>query len=166
MSAITRSGRSTPSDVWKRCSGSSASSLPRMNRSTPQSRIVAMDERDVSTVAERYQQGLALARSGEFFEAHEEFELAWRNCDVAERDFFQGLVHVVVSAYQRERGRPVATERQRLKALRRLAAYEPAHRGLDVTALRAGVDRAEPDPRQHPGGRRAQPPVAGGEEQQ
>ena len=66
-----------------------------------------------------------------------------------ERDFFQGLVHVVVSAYQRGRGKPVAAERQRVKALRRLAAYAPAHRGLDVAALLAALERAEPDLREH-----------------
>src|SRR5882724_8698615 len=117
MSAITRSGGSTPSEVSKRCSGRIASSLPRMKRSTPHSKIVAMGDLDVTTVTTCYERGLALARRGAFFEAHEEFELAWRACDAAERDFFQGLVHVVVSAYQRERGKPVAAERQRLKAL-------------------------------------------------
>src|SRR2546428_10353128 len=137
-----------------------------MKRSTPHSRIVAMADADVSTVAERYQQGLALARRGAFFEAHEEFELAWRRCDEAERDFFQGLVHVVVSAYQRGRGQPIAAERQRVKALSRLAAYEPSHRGLDVTALPAALDPAEPHPRQYLVDRGAQPPVAAGEEQQ
>ena len=125
-----------------------------------------MPENDVSSVERAYQDGLELARAGRFFDAHEAFETAWRACAEAERDFFQGLVHVVVSAYQRERGRPVATERQRLKALRRLAAYEPVHRGLDVAALRAGLDRSEPDPRQHLVDRRAQPPVAVEEEQQ
>jgi predicted metal-dependent hydrolase len=125
-----------------------------------------MPENDVSSVERAYQDGLELARAGRFFEAHEAFETAWRTCAEAERDFFQGLVHVVVSAYQRERGRPVATERQRLKALRRLAAYEPVHRGLDVAALRGGLNRAEPDPRQHLVDRRAQPPVAVEEEQQ
>jgi predicted metal-dependent hydrolase len=113
-----------------------------------------------------YQQGLALARAGRYFDAHEAFETAWRACADEERDFFQGLVHVVVSAYQHGRGRPVATERQRLKALRRLAAYEPAHRGLDVAALRAALDRSEPDPRQYLVDRRAEPPVAVEEEQQ
>jgi predicted metal-dependent hydrolase len=125
-----------------------------------------MDERDVSTVEQRYQQGLALARGGAFFEAHEEFELAWRNCDVAERDFFQGLVHVVVSAYQRGRGRPVAAESQRQKALRRLAAFEPLHRGLDVAHLRAQLERAEADPREDLIERDLEPPVAAEEEQQ
>jgi hypothetical protein len=125
-----------------------------------------MPEPDVSTVDGYYQDGLALARAGQFFDAHEAFEIAWRSCADPERDFFQGLVHVVVSAYQRGRGRPIATERQRLKALRRLAAYEPSHRGLDVAALRAALDRAEPDPRQYLVDRRAQPPVAVEEEQQ
>jgi uncharacterized protein len=125
-----------------------------------------MRDFDVSTVEQAYQHGLRLAQAGRFFDAHEAFETAWRACADDERDFFQGLVHVVVSAYQRERGRPVATERQRLKALRRLGAYEPAHRGLDVAALRAALDRAEADPRQHLVDRRAQPPVAVEEEQQ
>jgi hypothetical protein len=125
-----------------------------------------MPESDVSTVDGCYQHGLALARAGKFFDAHEAFETAWRACGDPERDFFQGLVHVVVSAYQRGRGRPIATERQRLKALRRLAAYEPAHRGLDVAALRAALDRAEPDPRQYLIDRRAQPPIAVEEEQE
>jgi hypothetical protein len=125
-----------------------------------------MPEPDVSTVDGSYQHGLDLARAGRFFDAHEAFETAWRACANPERDFFQGLVHVVVSAYQRGRGRPIATERQRLKALKRLAAYEPAHRGLDVSALRAALDRAEPDPRQYLIDRRAQPPVAVEEEEQ
>jgi hypothetical protein len=125
-----------------------------------------MPEPDVSTVDGSYQHGLDLARAGRFFDAHEAFETAWRACADPERDFFQGLVHVVVSAYQRGRGRPIATERQRLKALKRLAAYEPAHRGLDVSALRAALDRAEPDPRQYLVDRRAQPPVAVEEEEQ
>ena len=75
-------------------------------------------------------------------------------------------MHVVVSAYQRDRGRPVATERQRLKALHRLAAFAPAHRGLDVDALLAALERSEPDPREYLVERDLQPPVAPEEEQQ
>jgi predicted metal-dependent hydrolase len=121
---------------------------------------------DPSTVTAAYKRGLELARSGRFFEAHEAFEDAWRRCDQAERDFFQGLVHVVVSAYQETRGRPVAQERQRVKALRRLAGYAPEHRGLDVAALLAALDRAEADPREHLVDRDAEPPVAVEEEEQ
>jgi uncharacterized protein len=119
-----------------------------------------------STVESAYKRGLALARAGAFFEAHEAFEEAWRACDTAERDFFQGLVHVVVSAYQRGRGRPVAAERQRVKALRRLAAFAPSHRGLDVARLLSALEVAEADPREHLVERDAQPPVTVEEEQQ
>ena len=121
---------------------------------------------DPSTVTRSYEHGLALARRGAFFEAHEAFEDAWRSCDPEERDFFQGLVHVVVSAYQRDRGRPVAQERQRLKALRRLAGFAPAHRGLDVARLLAALERAEADPREHLVERHTEPPVAVEEEQE
>jgi uncharacterized protein len=121
---------------------------------------------DPSTVTASYKRGLALARSGAFFEAHEAFEEAWRACASEERDFFQGLVHVVVSAYQETRGRPVARERQRQKALNRLAAYTPMHRGLDVALLLSVLERAEADPREHLVERDAQPPVAVEEEQE
>ena len=125
-----------------------------------------MPEADPSTVAASYKRGLSLARAGAFFEAHEAFEEAWRACTEPERDFFQGLVHVVVSAYQETRGRPVARERQRVKALTRLAAYTPAHRGLDVELLLAKLERAEADPREHLVERDAQPPVTVEEEEQ
>jgi len=121
---------------------------------------------DPSTVTASYKRGLSLARAGAFFEAHEAFEDAWRTCEASERDFFQGLVHVVVSAYQETRGRPVARERQRVKALTRLAAYAPAHRGLDVRLLLNALEAAEADPREHLVERHAQPPVTVEEEQQ
>ena len=125
-----------------------------------------MPDREPSTVLTAYQEGLSLARDGAYFDAHEAFETAWRACADEERDFFQGLVHVVVSTYQSGRGKPVAAERQRMKALRRLAAFAPAHRGLDVAALLAGLERAEPDLRQYLIERDLQPPVAVEEEQE
>ena len=73
---------------------------------------------------------------------------------------------MVVSAYQKTRGRPVARERQRVKALNRLGSYAPAHRGLDVALLLAALERSEADPREHLVERDAQPPVAIEEEQQ
>ena len=125
-----------------------------------------MPERDDSTVLAEYQRGLALARDGSFFEAHEAFETAWRACGDDERDFFQGLVHVVVSAYQRGRGRPVAAERQRVKALTRLAPFAPSHRGLDVAAVLVELEGAEPDVRERLVQTVAEPRVAVEEEEQ
>jgi len=76
-----------------------------------------------------------LIRAGEFFAAHEELEDAWRAAETAERDFFQGLVHVAVAWYQAGRGNRVGCERQLEKAQRRLGPYAPQHRGVEVAAL-------------------------------
>ena len=104
-----------------------------------------MTASDDNTVHLEYKRGLGLARGGSFFEAHEAFETAWRAAAPAERDFFQGLVHAVVFAYQAGRGKAVGAERQREKAIRRLGAYAPEHRRLDVERLLAALVRAEPD---------------------
>jgi predicted metal-dependent hydrolase len=125
-----------------------------------------MPGRDDSTVEVEYKRGLELSRRGDFFAAHEAFEAAWRAADGPERDFFQGLVHVVVSAYQRGRGRTVGAERQREKALRRLAPYAPAHRGLDVERVLGALVRPEADLREELVERDPEPPVAVEEEQQ
>jgi uncharacterized protein len=84
---------------------------------------------------EHLERGLDLIRREEFFAAHEELELAWRGAEAAEKDFFQGLVHVAVAWYQAGRGNRVGCERQLEKAARRLASFAPAHRGVDVSYL-------------------------------
>ena len=97
---------------------------------------------DTEAFESAYLAGVALIRAGEYFAAHEELELAWRAAPPAERDFFQGLVHVAVAWYQAGRGRRIGTERQLEKAIRRLSPYAPAHRGLDLDALLAQLHRA------------------------
>jgi predicted metal-dependent hydrolase len=89
-----------------------------------------------------FKRGLEAIRSGRYFEAHEELEEAWRAAPAEERDFFQGLVHFAVAWYQAGRGRPVATGRQLEKAARRLAAFAPAHRGVDVESVLTQVEAA------------------------
>jgi uncharacterized protein len=78
--------------------------------------------------------------AGRYFEAHEVLEDKWRAAAPAERDFFQGLVHVAVAWYQAGRGNRVGCERQLEKAARRLRPYAPAHRGMDVGALVAQIE--------------------------
>jgi uncharacterized protein len=88
------------------------------------------------------ERGLDLARRGEYFAAHEALEDAWRASAPDEKDFFQGLVHVVVAWYQAGRGNPVGFERQLEKAARRLAPFAPEHRGVDVAFLLGQVESA------------------------
>jgi predicted metal-dependent hydrolase len=94
-------------------------------------------------VEDDLERGLALARAGEYFAAHEALEDAWRAAEPAEKDFFQGLVHVVVAWYQAGRGNEVGCTRQLEKAARRLGRFAPSHRGVDVAALLRQVEAAQ-----------------------
>jgi predicted metal-dependent hydrolase len=96
----------------------------------------------VSNTVSKLVTGLDLIRRGEFFAAHEELEDAWRAAEPAERDFFQGLVHVAVAWYQAGRGNRVGCERQLEKAARRLGPYAPEHRGVDIASVLQQVEAA------------------------
>jgi uncharacterized protein len=128
-------------------------------------------------IEKSFADGLAHARAGRYFEAHEAFEDAWRAADADERDFFQGLVHVVVAWYQQERGNLVGCERQLAKAERRLTRFAPAHRGVDVASLLAQVaagrpgalaplDLAEAEELEHAPETGVEPPLAMEEQEQ
>ncbi len=88
------------------------------------------------------QRGLELIDARDYFGAHEELELAWRAAAPAERDFYQGLVHIAVAWYQAGRGNCVGCERQLEKARRRLTPYAPEHEGVGVASLLAQVEAA------------------------
>jgi uncharacterized protein len=87
--------------------------------------------------------GLDLIRRGEYFAAHEVLEDVWRAAGPAERDFYQGLVHVAVAWYQAGRGNRVGCERQLEKAARRLGPYAPEHEGVEVASLLEQVAAAQ-----------------------
>jgi uncharacterized protein len=80
---------------------------------------------------------LELVRKGRGFDAHELLEDLWRAAPPAERDLYQGLVHVAVATYQESRGNEVGRTRQLEKALRRLAPYAPAYEGVQIATLLA-----------------------------
>jgi predicted metal-dependent hydrolase len=95
---------------------------------------------------------LELVREGCGFEAHELLEDLWRAAQPAERDLYQGLVHVAVATYQESRGNEVGRTRQLEKAVRRLTPYAPSYEGIPIASLldwcRAGLaaDRCGPLP--------------------
>jgi uncharacterized protein len=86
--------------------------------------------------------GIRQIERGEYFEAHETLEDVWRASEPAEKDFFQGLVHVAVAWYQAGRGNRVGCERQLEKAARRLGPFAPEHRGVGVAVLLHSVEEA------------------------
>jgi predicted metal-dependent hydrolase len=86
--------------------------------------------------------GLDLIATRSYYDAHEALETEWRSAPSSERDFLQGLVHVTVAWHHAGRGNPAGASRQLEKAARRLAAYAPSHRGVDVSGLLEQVEAA------------------------
>ncbi len=89
-----------------------------------------------------WEAGWALFRAGRYFETHEEWEIAWRDAPLPERDFYQGMVHLTVALYQAGRGNAVAARSQMRKARRRLAAYGARHHEIPLQSLVPAVESA------------------------
>jgi uncharacterized protein len=87
----------------------------------------------------RFHEGAELFNGGCFFEAHEVWEEEWREAPAAERDFYQGMIHLTVSLYQAGRANWKAAHSQLRRGARRLARYEPVYRGVAVRELRDGT---------------------------
>jgi predicted metal-dependent hydrolase len=66
----------------------------------------------------------------------------WRAAEAAERDFFQGLVHVAVAWHHAGGGNRPGYERQLEKATRRLTPYAPVHQGVDISDLLLQIEAA------------------------
>jgi uncharacterized protein len=96
----------------------------------------------VTADRDELERGLELIDRGEYFAAHEVLEDLWRAAEAAERDFFQGLVHVAVAWHHGGRGNRPGYERQLEKATRRLAPYAPVHQGVDVSDILLQIEAA------------------------
>jgi len=72
-----------------------------------------------------------------YFEAHESLEVVWKQAPVEDRDLWKGVIQVAVAGVHLQRGNPIGALRLLDRALGRLDGQPPAHRGIDVAALRA-----------------------------
>jgi predicted metal-dependent hydrolase len=106
--------------------------------------------------------GVDLFNAGEYEEAHEAFEALWLSTEGPDSDFYKGLVQAAIALHHFQRGNVEGAAKLYGGHRRYLAAYLPAHRGIDVrafldemqAALRSAV-RPEPgtESRYDPGSR-------------
>jgi hypothetical protein len=92
-----------------------------------------------ATPDELFHRGVGLFNAGAFFDAHEVWEDLWRDCDPAERRFFQALIQAAVSAYHFARGNAAGAARLLNSGRAYMGPFRPAHRGLDVDAFWAAL---------------------------
>lgn len=83
--------------------------------------------------------GLECYRAGEFFEAHEHWELVWLRLSEPEKSFLQALIQVSAAFHHYRRGNVVGAASLLTRALRRLERCEACFGGIAVEELREGV---------------------------
>jgi uncharacterized protein len=83
--------------------------------------------------------GLKCYRSGEFFEAHEHWELVWLECAEPEKTFLQSLIQVSAAFHHLGRGNRVGARSLLTRALGRLEGYPDRFGGVEVAGLRESV---------------------------
>ncbi len=79
--------------------------------------------------------GILLLEEGEFFEAHEALELAWRETTDPGRELYQGILQAAVTYLHLSRGNWEGANKVYRRALRHLQPWRPRCQGVDLEAL-------------------------------
>ncbi len=87
--------------------------------------------------------GLACFNAGEYFEAHEYLENAWRAETGPVRELYRGILQVGVGYYHLMRGNLPGARKMFSRARRSLAAFPATACGIDLAGLLTDVDRVE-----------------------
>jgi predicted metal-dependent hydrolase len=83
--------------------------------------------------------GLDCYRRGQFFEAHEHWELVWLKCDEPDKTFLQSLIQVSAAFHHLGRGNPVGARSMLTRALARLERYPDRFGGVNLAELRQSL---------------------------
>ena len=98
----------------------------------------ASDERTTALMA-KFEEGVALFNSGDYFACHEAWEDVWRELTGDERLFVQGLIQIAVGLYHAGRWNVAGARGLFSRAVARLERFAPNYGGVDVRALLAQV---------------------------
>jgi predicted metal-dependent hydrolase len=86
---------------------------------------------------DKFQSGIALFNSGEFFRAHEVWEDLWLTEIEPEKTFLQGLIQAAAAFHQYVGGNLAGAESLLASAATKLQRFPAFHRGIDSGKLRA-----------------------------
>jgi len=87
--------------------------------------------------------GIEHFNRGEYFEAHEYLEMAWRSEPAPARELYRGILQVAVAYYHLKRGNYVGAVKLLERALGWLAPFPGECRGIQVESLRRDARRVQ-----------------------
>lgn len=89
-----------------------------------------------------FETGLAAFRAGRFFEAHEEWELLWKESKGDDRVFLQGLIQLAAACVHIGRGNAAPATRLLALAKAKLDRFGDEEGGIDLGFLRKEIEAA------------------------
>lgn len=87
--------------------------------------------------------GLEYFNAGDYFEAHEYLETAWRAEKGPIRELYRGILQVGVGYYHLQRGNLTGAQKMFGRARTCLAGFSPNPCGIDLAGLLANVEQVE-----------------------
>lgn len=109
-------------------------------------------EWSASSGIEHLARGIELFNAGRYVAAHEEFERVWLSTHGPDSDFLKGLIQAAIALHHFQEGNLEGAAQLYSGHRRYLAAYLPAHDGIDVAAFLAEMQRTlQPVLRRSPG---------------
>jgi len=86
--------------------------------------------------------GIELFNAGDYHAAHEEFERCWLANEAGDADFYKGLIQASICLHHLTRRNAEGARKLYAGHRRLLGTFLPSHRGVDVAALLADMQRA------------------------
>lgn len=94
------------------------------------------------TLHPRAREGILLFNKGEYFEAHEELEAAWKDEKGKIRELYQGILQAAVTYLHITRGNYAGALKVYGRSMRWLKQWPQTCRGVEVGRLRNDLDAA------------------------
>ncbi|MEW5871664.1 MAG: DUF309 domain-containing protein [Chloroflexota bacterium] len=99
----------------------------------------ALEETCQAPLSERAVRGLELFNRGEYFEAHETLEAAWKADQTIGRELYRAVLQVAVAYLQIERCNYNGAVKMFLRLRKWIEPFPDECRGIDLASLRADV---------------------------
>lgn len=90
---------------------------------------------------DHYLEGIRLFNEGEYWHAHEQWEICWLESSQPEATFYKGIIQAAAALEKWKRGQPRGMRLNYAKSRPKLVAVSPSMRGLNITALIAAMDQ-------------------------
>lgn len=90
---------------------------------------------------EKFEKGVALFNSRDFFDCHDVIEEIWLERREKDRTFFQGVIHVAVGFYHLGNGNYRGSRSQLTKGISKLQEFQPSYYGIELKRFLAQTSR-------------------------